>query len=101
MEPTDYIDSITVRLLTGVHHMLGSYSNTAGLALTAIERPRCSNCDARMSLARIAPGPSGFDIRTFECGGCHHVHIVTGVETDPMRSDAVRWLAGNDLRSPT
>jgi hypothetical protein len=29
-----------------------------------------------MSLARIAPGPSGFDIRTFECGGCHHVHIV-------------------------
>jgi hypothetical protein len=54
-----------------------------------------------MSLARIAPGPSGFDIRTFECGGCHHVHIVTGVETDPMRSAAVRWLAGNDLRSPT
>ena len=73
--------------------MPGSHSNTAGLALTAIERPRCSNCDRRMS-------PSGFDIRTFECGGCHHVHIVT-VETDPMRSDAVRWLAGNDLRSPT
>jgi Phage tail tube protein len=35
-----------------------------------------------------------------ECGGCHHMHITTA-EADPMKSDAVRWLGGNDLRSPT
>jgi hypothetical protein len=53
--------------------------------------------DARMSLARIAPGPSGIDI---QCSGCHHIHLATA-EADPMQSDAVRWLAGNDLKSPT
>ena len=74
--------------------------HTSGRSLTSIERPHCPKCDARMVLARIAPGPAGFDVRTFECAGCLHVHILT-VETDPMKSDAVRWLAGNDLRSPT
>jgi hypothetical protein len=75
-------------------------SPSSGPSLTSIERPHCPKCDARMSLARIAPGPAGFDVRTFECAGCLHVHILT-VETDPMEFDAVRWLAGNDLRSPT
>jgi hypothetical protein len=53
-----------------------------------------------MSLARIAPGPSGFDIRTFECSRCSHVQTMT-VEADPMKTDAIRWLAGSDLKSPT
>ena len=53
-----------------------------------------------MSLARIAPGASAFDIRTFECVGCRHIHTATA-ETDPMRSDAALWLSGHDLRSPT
>ena len=75
-------------------------SHTSSPSLTSIERPHCPECDARMSLARVAPGPAGFDVRTFECGGCLHVHILT-VETDPMKSDAVRWVAGNILRSAT
>lgn len=62
-----------------------AYSNTSGPSLTAIERPRCSNCQNRMNLARIAPGPRGVDIRTFECGKCQHVQILS-VETDPMKS---------------
>jgi hypothetical protein len=49
-----------------------------------------------MPLVRIARGPSGFDIRTFDCGMCDHAHIVT-VATDPMKSDKVAWLA--DRRS--
>jgi hypothetical protein len=49
--------------------------------LVAGERPNCPKCDARMNLARIARGPSGFDIRTFDCAKCDHSHIVT-VATD-------------------
>jgi hypothetical protein len=47
-----------------------------------------------MMLARIAPGPSGFDIRTFECGKCDHVHTAT-VDIDPMKSKLIGgWLMG-------
>jgi hypothetical protein len=51
-----------------------------------------------MLLARIAPGPSGFDYRTFECAKSDHVRV-TLVASDPMKSDAQGWLAG-ELRSP-
>jgi hypothetical protein len=54
-------------------------------APTAIERPNCPKCSATMMLVRIARAPSGFDIRTFDCGQCDHAHIVT-VATDPMKS---------------
>jgi hypothetical protein len=65
-----------------------------GPSLTPIERPRCSHCTSRMMLARIAPGPSGFDIRTFECGKCDHVHTAT-VDIDPMKSKLIGgWLTG-------
>ncbi len=77
------------------HHTLN-----AEPSLTSIERPHCPKCDARMSLAKMTPGPSGFDIRTFECSGCLHVHVAI-TEADPMKSDAVLWLAGHDLKSPT
>jgi transposase-like protein len=36
-------------------------------------RPDCPQCAAQMYLARIAPGNSGFDVRTFECPRCQHV----------------------------
>jgi hypothetical protein len=75
-----------------------SHSHSSGPSLTAIERPRCPKCQSRMSLARIAPGPRGFDVRSFECGQCDHVHIAT-IATDPMKSESVGWLKG-DLRPP-
>jgi hypothetical protein len=37
-----------------------------------------------MRLARVAPGPSGFDVGTFDCAKCDHVRIVT-VATDLVR----------------
>jgi hypothetical protein len=49
-------------------------------------------------LARIEPGPQGYDYRTFECAKCNHVHMVM-VATDPMKSEAAGWLAG-ELKPP-
>ena len=35
-------------------------------SLILIKRPRCRKCQTRMNLARIMPGPKGYDYRTFE-----------------------------------
>lgn len=51
-----------------------------------------------MNLARIMPGPPGFDLRNFECDKCDQVTTLT-VATDPMKSDKVGWLAG-ELKPP-
>jgi hypothetical protein len=57
-------------------------------------RPLCPKCQASTMLARITPGPSGFDIRTFECPACDHVHQMV-VELDPMKSlQTNEWLQG-------
>ncbi|WP_245301982.1 hypothetical protein [Bradyrhizobium sp. LTSP885] len=64
-------------------------------------RPPCAKCETRMMLARITPGPSGFDIRTFECPACDHVHQMTVGLVDPMKSlKANGWLHGQ-LQAPT
>jgi hypothetical protein len=64
-----------------------------------IERPNCPKCHtSRMSLARIAPGPKGIDIRTFECNKCDHVHIVS-VEHDPMEPAKAGWQ-DSGLKAP-
>lgn len=78
--------------------MPDSHSRSSGPSLMAIERPRCPKCTSRMNLVRIMPGPKGFDLRNFECDKCDHVVMLT-VATDPMKSDAMRWLAG-DLKPP-
>jgi transposase-like protein len=39
-----------------------------------IQRPACPKCHAHMMLARIMPQSVGFDLRTFECPKCDHVH---------------------------
>jgi DNA polymerase III alpha subunit (gram-positive type) len=46
-----------------------------------IHRPACPKCHAYMTLARIMPARMGFDLRTFECPKCEHVHELM-VETD-------------------
>jgi hypothetical protein len=52
-------------------------------------------------LARITPGPSGFDIRTFECPACEQIHQVVVKLIDPMKAAAVAgWFQG-ELRAPT
>jgi hypothetical protein len=51
-----------------------------------------------MRLARIAPGPSGYDLRTFECSKCEHV-FKEMISTDPMKSDKAGWAASG-LKAP-
>jgi hypothetical protein len=47
------------------------------------------------TLARITPGPSGFDIRTFECPACDQVHQTVVELVDPMKSRKTNgWLMG-------
>jgi ribosomal protein S27AE len=70
----------------------------SGPSLTRIERPHCSRCTSRMMLARISPGPMGFEHRRFECPKCHFVQNEV-VASDPMKSFSVGWLAG-ELRAP-
>ena len=67
-------------------------------SLLPIERPRCPKCQARMMLARISPGPAGYDSRTFECAKCDHV-LTVKVAPDPMKSDKAGWIAG-ELKPP-
>jgi hypothetical protein len=53
-----------------------------------------------MMLARITPGRSGFDIRTFECSACDLVDQLVVKLIDPMKSlEMVGWFAG-ELRAP-
>ena len=63
-----------------------------------VERPMCPSCKHRMGLARISPGERGVERRTFECGTCHRTDIVC-VPVDPLKTDAVGWLA-SELRPP-
>jgi hypothetical protein len=66
-----------------------------------IQRPPCPKCKATLMLARISPGRSGFDIRTFECPTCDLVHQLVVQLTDPLKSlETAGWLIG-ELRSPT
>jgi hypothetical protein len=53
-----------------------TYSSSS-VPLNVGERPPCSKCGTEMTLVRIVRGPSGFDIRTFDCTNCDHAHIVT------------------------
>jgi hypothetical protein len=67
-----------------------------------ILRPLCPTCQTRTVLVRVTPGPIGFDIRTFECPACDHVHqTVADLLIDPMKSVGTNaWLRGQ-LQAPT
>ena len=63
------------------------------------DRPMCPVCKHRMALARISSGERGFEERTFECYTCGRTEKIS-VAVDPMKSDAVGWLAG-ELQAAT
>jgi hypothetical protein len=67
-----------------------------------ILRPLCPACQTRTMFARVTPGPVGFDIRTFECPTCNHVHqTVVELPIDPKKSIRTNgWLRGQ-LQAPT
>jgi hypothetical protein len=78
--------------------MPGSHALPTGPLLSAIEHSRCPRCQTRTMLAGIAPGPAGYELRTFECPKCDRVQR-TLVVSDPMSGDVRRWLSG-ELKSP-
>jgi hypothetical protein len=58
-----------------------------------IHRPACPKCRAHTMLARIMPAGAGFNLRTFECPKCDHVHEVL-VETDAFGRSFVSGQTG-------
>jgi hypothetical protein len=63
----------------------------SGLIRTAIQPPRCPKCLSRLLFERIVTGPSGFDLHTFGCATCDHVHKVI-VASDPLKSKSFRQI---------
>jgi hypothetical protein len=63
--------------------------------MTQLRQIICSKCQSEMFLGRIQEGPSGYDLRTFECHRCSH-QLKTAVKlADPMQSKAIMaWLQG-------
>jgi hypothetical protein len=50
-------------------------------------------------LARITPGPSGFDIRTIECPACDRIHQTVVELIDPMKAPEVAGWFHGELRA--
>ena len=67
--------------------------------LLPIRRPGCPKCQGRMMLLGIAPGPEGFELRTFECRNCGHSFTRAAVK-DPMNKVAGGRIVG-ELKAPT
>jgi hypothetical protein len=78
--------------------MPGYHALPTGPPLSAVQHSRCPLCQTRMMLAGIAPGPAGYELRTFECPKCDRVQR-TLVVGDPMSGDAKGWFNG-ELKSP-
>jgi hypothetical protein len=70
----------------------------AAIPLPAIQRHRCSRCQALMMLERVSSGPIGFEYRLFECPKCDRVEISL-IASDPVGPKAAAWFAG-ELRAP-
>jgi hypothetical protein len=60
---------------------------------------RCSQCEAPAAIQHPTPGRPGFEHLTLRCPKCGNFSEAQ-VQTDPMKSEAVGWLAG-DLHAPT
>jgi hypothetical protein len=71
----------------------------AAIPLLAIHELHCPNCRTRMMLARIAPGPTGFELSTFDCPKCDHVEKIA-IASDPAKSGDVGWLVGEVQPQP-
>jgi hypothetical protein len=81
-------------------YVMPEHQPVSSARIAAIERPGCAKCNHhRMLLAKLEPGPPGFEYRTFECQKCGGLHT-TVVASDPMTSETRGWLAG-ELKPPT
>src|SRR5258707_916689 len=51
----------------------------AAIPMFAIQQLRCPKCRARMKLARTSPGPTGFELKRFDCSECDHVEQIVSI----------------------
>jgi hypothetical protein len=70
----------------------------AAIPLLALQRLRCPKCQIGMRLSHIAPGPTGFELRTFDCSKCDHLEKIA-IALNPVKSGDVGWLVG-ELQPP-
>src|SRR5258705_13563302 len=61
--------------------------------LLPVQRPLCPKCQKRMTTTAVSDGPEGFEHRKFECLKCSVTEVRT-LASDPLKSDALRWLSG-------
>lgn len=73
-----------------VHRMPDSQFHTAGPPGFSFDRPACPKCKTLMLLARVMPGPTGYEYRTFECARCDHSDVILFC-TDSMKSNQAGW----------
>ena len=92
------------RPYTGIYPVTESFElppDVRDCIMSAFYGPTCPKCKSMTMLARITPGTSGFDIRTFECLVCEEVLQRVVELADPMKSRTTAgWLRG-ELRAPT
>ena len=60
--------------------------------------PRCSVCQSRAEIHRIAKARDGFEHWTLRCTKCGHIDQVQ-VNVDPLKSEASGWF-DSELRPP-
>jgi hypothetical protein len=65
----------------------------AAISLLAIQQLHCPKCRARMMLESISPGPTGFELRKFDCPQCDYVEKVA-IASDHMEPEDVGWFVG-------
>ena len=63
-----------------------------------LNRSACPKCHTKMTLARVTPGPIGYEHQYFECRGCDYDENVV-VALDPTNPNTLGWLAG-ELGAP-
>jgi hypothetical protein len=89
---------------TGIHPVTESFvlpPDVRDYIMSAFYGPTCPKCETMTMLARITPGASGLDIKTFECPACEDVYQQAVELVDPMKSRTTAgWLRG-ELRAPT
>ena len=65
----------------------------AAIPLLALQHLHCPKCRTNLTFAGIAPGPTGFELRTFDCTQCDYVEKIA-IDLDSTKSGDVGWLVG-------